>query len=131
MKRVMVSVLLIMIALSVQAQEFREILEVDSAVQGVWHVWAISYDGGATLTYKSGEAILRMYGTYLLNSDGSRVTFESIQFFKDTDGVIYNIVKLEGYDTMWSISKENPPYILVQVWDTNTSKETMRLLVKQ
>lgn len=113
------------------AQTSREMVELDPAVQGVWYVYATSYDKGVTMEYMNGEALCRVTGSYVVMANGKRTDFVSIRYYQDEDGVIYNIIDLGAGNPNWVVSKNSPPWILVQVFDTTTGTETLRIMVRQ
>jgi hypothetical protein len=131
MKRLIFIIVFVLITMVLFAQQRIEIMEVDPAVRGVWHAQLISYDGGSSTKNGEGIAIFRVFGTYAISLDGKRLNFDHIYYTETSDKSPCNVVFLEGGTTVWFITKQMPPYILVQVWDIASNRETMRVFVTQ
>jgi hypothetical protein len=133
MKKLIFAAILAFLATALFAQT--NLIQIDSAVQGLWTVEAQSTDSGATVQ-ETGmtEPLCRVYGTKVDSYDGQSTKFSQITYFKDPKtGIIYNIILLEGRDIAWVVSKPSPPYILLKIMDTsdnNNWKETVRNIIR-
>lgn len=109
------------------AQDVVPILEVDNALQGIWHLTGYSTDGGLTKKYGNDEALLRCYGTFMQTLNGKQFAFIDLIQVQDSAGGLSEWVKFSD-GAIWMISKELPPYILVIEYQKN--KETIRWLFR-
>jgi hypothetical protein len=112
-------------------KKYYEIMSIDKAVQGIWDVYGTSQDYGITVHEENGFALCKVTGSKIITNDGETLKIEHVYYLELNNGTIANLVYFAGKDFYWAISKEDPPWILVQVFNVITNKEGMRFLVRQ
>jgi hypothetical protein len=106
-----------------------ERIDLDPAVQGVWHAVASSKDRGKTIDYKDGSAFAHVSATRVKMVGYPDFIVEKVIICKDFEGNLGDIVRFTN-GVVWTISKKpGQPYVLVQEFDARGEEESVRVVI--
>jgi hypothetical protein len=110
-------------------QKLKELPQVDPKFQGVWQWVSLSDDKGKTFTEMYNVVFGRMFGTRFVLFNGRSLRIKKVGVFIDKKESEATWIFFENHTDYWAIIKK-PPYILVQIINYESSKETGRYVIK-